>query len=221
MEKAVLPQAGDWNNYWSLDQTEKFTKVSWSKRRIIQTLQPFVKKGGRALDAGCGSGFFAKYFCDAGMTTTAVDYSKEALAIAQRLTESRVQVLQMDLVNDQLQKSFAQKFDLIFTDGLFEHFVPADQDKILKNFISVLSDRGVIVTFVPNKWSPWELIRPMFMPGIEEKPFVMKELRTLHQRNQLAVISDGGVNTFPFSFSPDQWLGRPFGMLLYVVTKKV
>jgi len=72
---------------------------------------------------------------------------------------------------------------------------------------------------VPNRWSPWELIRPMFMPDIEETPFVMQQLIDLNHRNGLKVIRYGGINTLPIRFSPDKMVGRTFGMLLYTMAK--
>jgi len=64
------------------------------------------------------------------------------------------------------------------------------------------------------------LIRPFLMPGIEEKPFVLRQLVELNHRDGLVVIEKGGVNVFPFSLSPDKFFGHLFGMLLFVVAKK-
>lgn len=220
MDKTSLPEAKDWNNFWGLEQTQKFTKVSWSKKRIMRILSKYVGGHKKALDAGCGSGFFSKYFCDQEMQTTSLDYSDEALKIATSMTNGRTQVLKRDLLSQDLSKEIDDRFDLIFTDGLFEHFSSTDQDKIMQNFVRILSKEGVIVTFVPNRWSPWELIRPFYMPGIEETPFTFKGLLDLNQRNGLFVSEKGGVNTFPFAISPDQMVGAQFGMLLYTVAQK-
>lgn len=214
-----LPEAKDWNNYWELGQTQRFTRISWSKRRIIRVLQPYICKGDAALDAGCGSGFFAQFFCESGMRTTALDYSRSALEIAGSKTRGRAKLVQADLVKEELSQKLTDKYDIIFTDGLLEHFVPADQDTIIRNLSGVLSSKGVIVTFVPNRWSPWELIRPFYMPGIKEDPFRLSELVDLNQRNHLEVLDQGGVNTLPFAFSPDAMLGSTFGMLLYTIAK--
>ena len=86
--------------------------------------------------------------------------------------------------------------------------------------MKLLADDGSLVTFVPNRWSPWELIRPFYMPGIEEAPFVLSELIELHERNGLCVIQKGGVNTLPFRLSPDKWFAEQFGMLLYTIARK-
>ena len=58
-----LPQDQDWNRFWSRRESQQFGEVSWSKRRILNVLDPYSRKGQSALDAGCGSGFFSNYFC--------------------------------------------------------------------------------------------------------------------------------------------------------------
>ncbi len=214
------PDHSHWNHFWSIDQTKKFTQVSWSKKRMMDVLSPFVRPGQTVLDAGCGSGFFSKYFCDQGMTTCSLDYSDSALNIAQKMTDGRSWILKKDLVSGSLSREIEDRFDLIFSDGLLEHFSSQDQDQIIQNFLSLLSPKGVVVTFVPNRFSPWEIIRPFYMPGIEEEPFVLNGLVDLNRRNGLKVISQGGVNTFPFAFSPDRLVGSQFGMLLYTISSR-
>ena len=216
----TTPDEKTWNRFWSREETVPFTQVSWSKRRILKVLKEFLRPGGKALDAGCGSGFFSKYFCDQSMMTVSVDHCDRALAIAAQMTGGRAKTVKADLLKEGALRETGGGFDLIFSDGLLEHFSIEDQDKILRNFLSMLAKDGCVVTFVPNRFSPWELIRPFFMPGIEETPFVLKELISLNERNHLNVIRCGGVNTFPFSFSPDGLLGASFGMLLYTVSSR-
>jgi len=58
MDKSFSTQRKDWDQYWGKDSTKRFSKISWSKRRIIKVLEPHLVPGHNALDAGCGSGFF-------------------------------------------------------------------------------------------------------------------------------------------------------------------
>ena len=183
-------------------------------------LQKYIKENGKAIDAGCGSGFFSKFFCDAGMQTWSLDFSENALNMAKSATDGRSHLVQADLVDGALSQRLQERFDVVFTDGLFEHFGQAEQDKIILNLISVLSETGVLITFVPNRWSPWELIRPFYMPGIEEKPFILQELLNLSERNGMKVLETGGINTLPFRYSPDDLVGRLWGMLLFTVARK-
>ena len=214
------PQSCDWNNFWQNKQVSDFAQASWSKKRIIWTIAPFLKSGLKVLDAGCGSGFFSKYFCDSGLQVFSLDYAQQALTMAQVITKNRAKTIKEDLLVPNLASRLTEKFDVIFSDGLFEHFSLNAQGTIMQNLISVLSPRGIVVTFVPNRWSPWELIRPFFMPGIEETPFVLKDLVSLHERNQLTILQKGGVNVFPFKISPDKIFGGTFGMLLYTIARK-
>lgn len=219
MNRLALPQAGDWNHFWEANTNKRLGHVSWSKKRILNVIQPFVVRGKSALDAGCGSGFFSKYFCDEGMDTTSLDYSQQALLMTKDITAARSNIIQADLLNPEIVNEIPQKFNFIFSDGLFEHFSDDDQNIIMLNFKRLLNKDGVIVVIVPNKYSPWELIRPIFMPGIKEEPFTMNQLLNLNKRNGLVVLNNGGINVIPVVLSPDKLLGRYFGMLLFTIAK--
>jgi len=216
--KLALPNAGDWNRFWETNKVS--SRPSWSKRRILDIIQPYAVRGLSAMDAGCGSGFFAKYFCDEGMHTTALDYSAQALAMTQEMTQSKATIVQADLTNPDITGEITTRFDLIFSDGLLEHFSGDDQNLIMLNLKKLLKENGVLISFVPNRYSPWELIRPYFMPGIKEDPFTMKQLIDLNKKNALLILRSGGVNTLPIAFSPDGILGPSWGMLLYTIAKK-
>ena len=213
-------QKNDWEKFWTQDQRSGKGEVSWSKQRLTELLDRYVKKDQRVLDAGCGSGFFSRYFCQKGMLTVALDFSEKALLKVCQLTEKKVEGIKADLLNDQLTQIFPKPFDLIFSDGLLEHFEPDEQKKIVANLLSVLGPQGLLVTIVPNRYSPWQLIRPFYMPGIKEKPFTLKLLEKIYLSNGLKIIESGGLNVLPFHFSPDRYLGKNFGMLLFAIGKK-
>lgn len=213
------PQSSDWNHFWTSRSQGHLKGASWSKRRIIRVIEPFLKNKNNILEAGCGSGFFSKYFCDLGFNTFSLDYSDKALKITRDLTKGRSKILKYDLLITPLAEKITQRFDVVFSDGLLEHFNRQEQNQILQNLKSVLISDGILMTFVPNRWSPWELIRPIFMPGIGETPFVLSRLIALHRQNDFAVLSAGGINTIPVPFSPDRLLGKYFGMLLYAIAQ--
>lgn len=213
------PASVDWDRFWAASRKPP-EAVSWSKKRILGVLQPFISKGKKVLDAGCGSGFFSKHFIDAELQVVSCDYSDEALAMTRALTGGRSRVIKLDMLSPQFVERVPEKFDLIFSDGLLEHFTARQQEQILGHLRGCLSEKGVLATFVPNRRSPWQLIRPAFMPGIHEEPFTLKQLAALHREKDLQLLETGGINTFPFAFSPDKLLGRYFGMLLYVIAQK-
>lgn len=209
-----------WENFWQKSSAPEAKSVSWSKRRVLFILEMYLADKRQVVDAGCGSGFYSAFFCDKGIKTVSLDYSESALRLTKVATSGRANLVQVDLLKQSLTELVPGKADMIFTDGLFEHFSREQQDHILRNFSSVLSERGLIITVVPNRWSPWQLIRPLMMPGIEEKPFTLQGLIDLNLRNDLTVVAQGGLNTFPFRFSPEGCVAAGLGMLLYTVAKR-
>lgn len=207
-----------WNNFWKLNKNSRFTQKSWSKIRMMNLLDGIVEKNMNILDAGCGSGFFSYYFISKKCNVYSVDYSDDALKITRKLTNNKsFAYLKEDLLSLEFGRKYAEKFDIIFSDGLLEHFSESNQKIIMDNFIKAKKKDGIITTFVPNKFSWWEIIRPIFMPGISEKPFIMKNLKKLH--NKLEIIKTGGINVLPLAFSPDNFLGSKLGMILFIFAK--
>lgn len=210
------PEPGDWDSFW---QNSVLTeKPSWSKRRICRILQNQIRPGMRVLDAGSGSGFFSAWFLKQDCRTTALDFSESALELTRRTTQGMCGAyIKDDITDSEMPGRMAQKFDIIFSDGLFEHFEPEKQDAIVKNMAHLLEPGGLIVTFVPNLWTPWTLLRPFLMKGIDEKPFTIGSLRELYERNSFRITSCGGINCLPIKYSPDSLLGSRFGMLVYCI----
>lgn len=213
-------QVPSWNNFWKGTNIGPNSKISWSKKRIINLFSPQVIPENWVLDAGCGSGFFSNFFAESGMRVVALDNSEVALQACKKLCKNDIECLNEDLLDQNLGKNLKNKFDLIFSDGLLEHFNLRNQRTILKNFSEMLKPGGRIVTLVPNKFSPWQLIRPFMMPGIIEFPMTLKQLVRLNRLCHLKILSEGGLNVLPISFSPEKLLGRSLGMLLYTVSTK-
>ena len=205
-----------WGRYWQKKDVAKILKGSWAKKRIVGVIDDYVQKEFKVLDAGCGSGFFSRYFLSKGCQVYALDYSEEALRLTQTITEHKCKCyLKRDLRDEALAEEFTKGFDLIFTDGLLEHFPRGEQRRILNNLIKMKKDEGIIATFVPNRFCIWSLLRPLFMPKIEETPSTLSELIRLH--SNLTILCSGGVNVLPFRFSPEKYLGRYLGLLLFVI----
>jgi 2-polyprenyl-3-methyl-5-hydroxy-6-metoxy-1,4-benzoquinol methylase len=185
---------------------------------MMKVLNRYITKGMSVLDAGCGSGFFSEYFLSKGCSVYSLDHSAQALAVTRERTKNKCTAyLERDLTDEKLSVEYTAKFDVVFTDGLLEHFNATEQDRILSIFKKIKKPDGKIATFVPNAWTWWTLVRPFFMPGIYEKPFVSSGLKNMHTRNGYRVMEDGGINVLPFKWSPESFLGKSFGMLLFCV----
>lgn len=203
-----------WDHFWSAKGSARFARKSWSKIRIMRILDGIAREGMEVLDAGCGSGFFSTYFLDKGCRVWALDYSETSLEITRKNTQNRCQdYLKEDLFQPDWKRPFQNKFDLIFSDGLFEHFSEEGQRRLMECFRSLKKRNGIVATFVPNRYSGWQFVRPLIMPGIREVPFTPSKLIQLHLG--MHVLKTGGLNVLPLRFSPEKLLGSQWGMILY------
>lgn len=204
-----------WEDFWRRNGGRH--AYSWAKERILAILSDYVRPGISVLDAGCGTGFFSSYFISKGCGTYSLDYSKTALSITKKVTDYKAEMyIESDILDEDILSKTGTKFDLIFTDGVLEHYSNKERDKIVISMNALKKDDGYIINFVPNTISFWSVIRPFYI-DIEENPFMINELLTLHKRNGLNVIASGGINVLPFRFSPEKMFGRYCGMLLYCV----
>ncbi len=220
LSRSVLSRGdshGLWDDFWAGHNTKDLD--SWAKRRILKILSLYIKPGTNILDAGSGSGFFSSYFISRNCSTYSMDYSLKALSFTKDVTRNKSKMyLKADILNKDSFSELGVKFDIIFTDGLLEHYSRDEQEEIIKNMRDMKKENGYIINFVPNRFSFWSLVRPFFI-RIKETPFSMSGFLDLHKRSGLSVVSYGGISVLPFRFSPERLLGKYAGMLFYCVAK--
>lgn len=119
----------------------------------IATLVP----AGRVLDLGCGRGELAYFFAERGYEVTAIDYSEDAIALAQSVFQSAPPEIQQrvtfrceSVVTAQLQ---AGEYDLAIASDLIEHLSPQEVEQLYRQVQRWLKPTGLFVlhTF-PNLW---------------------------------------------------------------------
>ena len=205
-----------WDDFWGRRKGKGHD--SWAKRRVAGILSRYIEPGMDVLDMGCGAGFFSAYFISRGCNVYSMDYSEKALSMAKDITGCRAKMyINGDILDADVFAGIEAKFDIIFTDGLLEHYSGPRQDRIISKMKAVKKEKGHIINFAPNRFSLWSIVRP-FVMDIKERPFTMSGFIDLHRRNGLEVISSGGINVLPLKISPEGLLGRYFGMLFYCVS---
>lgn len=117
-----------------------------------------VKKGEKALDAGCGTGNYSIELSKKGAVTTGFDSSPDMLALA--IAKARKEGLAINFIQaDALEISALPDgyFDLVVSTGML-CFIK-EREKALAELRRVLKPGGRLVVGVLNKRSPWAVLR--------------------------------------------------------------
>ena len=136
-----------YNKVYIKGEKKHFTikRESNSLSEIKEVLKQISWKGKKVLDVGCGTGLFAYNAAKRGAFVLGIDFSTEAIDIANsQYTHKNLKFQSMD-VNE-----IKEKFDVIVSNGTLEHM--DDPLKSLKLFKKHLTKNGCIITTSPN-WS--------------------------------------------------------------------
>ena len=113
----------------------------------LKILELFSWKGKKVIDVGCGTGLFAYLAAKKGAEVTGIDFSEQAIKLAQRNHSHRKLHFKKMNVNE-----LKGKFDVIVSIGTLEHVdKPLDS---LKFFKKHLSPNGKIIITSPNWTNP-------------------------------------------------------------------
>jgi ubiquinone/menaquinone biosynthesis C-methylase UbiE len=131
-----------WDEFWHggelLHNLFKLTPTYRRIKKIFNGLD--LPAGARILDVGCGSGKLARFWRQQGGDVVGLDISDEALAFTHGKGVAAVK-------GDVRKLPFTDgEFDLVYSDGLLEHF--PDPDAVLAELFRV--SRGVVFNLVPR-----------------------------------------------------------------------
>lgn len=173
---------------WGWDTPDEFIRsqgrnlrprIRYSMR--IADLSP----GMYVLDVGCGRGEVVLSCARRGIQALGVDYSKEAISIAQRAkaAHNTEQQKRMKFICDDIEKiEFNESFDRIFMLDLIEHLNDRELSKLFSVCAGLLKPNGVLIIHtLPNKWLyeiTYRILR-LFMPRLPPNPRTKKE-RAIH-----------------------------------------
>ena len=144
--------SGTWGDFY--DPTMTFSNYNFLVRKQ-HVLDLFDKRGGRFLDAGCGTGDFLPDLLARGDEVCAVDFAEEMIEqAARRLGGSGHRARVRFSVGDVCNLEFpAEHFDGIIGVGLIEYLT--DYNAAFKEMFRVLKPGGILVVTVPNIVSPF------------------------------------------------------------------
>ncbi len=141
---------GDWDGYWraSAETAGQLTSVD---RALLATLREWCGNPAERsfLEAGSGSGKISCVLAAEGADASLVDLSREALDLSREVfrgssvpaTFVRGSILDLPF-ND-------EGFDVVWNEGVVEHFDRAARMRIVKEMARVCRPEGWVITFAP------------------------------------------------------------------------
>lgn len=117
-----------------------------SYRRLLRFVQERMKAGGKLIDVGAASGDFVKMAVDEGIDAIACDYSREALAYAEK--HYKLKTLQSPAEKIDAPD---ESFDVVTMFHTIEHL--PDPVGVLREMHRILRPEGLILLETPN-YSP-------------------------------------------------------------------
>lgn len=162
----------DWDRYWSLKSYKR--KLIEILRRIYflrvftREIISIAKWDSLILEAGCGSGTYVRYLNHRGFRCLGIDLSQRSIEFAR----NKVDVHHL-LIGDIKNLPFKSKvFDIVFNQGVMEHFSDDDFRYILKE-LSRVSNKVVII--VPSFLSLFRIYDPI-KDDLHKRYFSKKDL---------------------------------------------
>lgn len=109
---------------------------------------------GRALDLGCGRGELSIALAAQGRAVTSIDYSPDAIALAESARAAAGPSLQIDFVCDDLVAAPLEGFyQAVVAADVVEHLAPEELDKLYERVAEHLATEGLFVVHTfPNSW---------------------------------------------------------------------
>jgi SAM-dependent methyltransferase len=188
--------SADWDRLWKRDV---FAWVKPRNREELQTRQHYVEwvtqlmagidfRGLSSAELGCGTGLVSRGLHDRHGFSSGllVDFSAEAIKLATQNARNRnIRVVHADL----LTWETGQRFDLVFSIGLIEHFLGEALDAVVRKHAALLKPGGHVLIIVPRRSFFWPVLK-LFnaAQGIREEALRGRNLVALCERAGLKVI---------------------------------
>jgi len=196
----------NWDEIW-----KDFKGLNWFGRRLKKEERKVLKKileeiklpkEAKVIDVGCGSGFTLSFFREFGYKNSiGIDNSKNSLKVCEKFFNFK-KGKDIFFMNARNIKFPDNSFDLVFSDGLLEHF--EDFTDIAKEFCRI--SKSWILLFQPNQTSFFGKIRRFeenFIRVSWEKEYLYKK------ENYVKVFYKFGfklVNSGEINFNEVMWL---------------
>ena len=202
---------GHWQRFWEQADRLELDDVYGTDGRMVREItgiydgDPAGLRGRRILEVGAGTGRDAVALAAAGAQVLTIDYVPGSLGLTLKAAaQARADV--SAVCGDGLAMPFADgSFDVVFHQGLLEHFRPAQAEALLKENIRVLKKGGLLLVDVPQRYHIYTVIKHALIAVDKwfagwEREFSVAELRTIMTQLGLEPIHTYGEWMYPSLF---------------------
>ena len=187
-----------WDDYWkqySISKAERWM-IGERHAKLMSWIDRLGGGPKSVVEIGCGFGSNIRRIRDerTDVETHALDFSETSV---ERIRGAVDEVHRADCQATGLPDG---RFDFIYSSGLMEHF--RDEGPFLREMYRILRPGGLMTTFVPARWSLWQVYQfAHFGNRIHgyEKAYTMRGLKRTVRREGWVVEDEFGLD--PFSFN--------------------
>jgi len=194
----------NWESFWK-SKTDVHDVYS-NADRILRNLSAVTDfKGKYVLEVGAGTGRDSFCLVKLGAEVVQLDYVESSLAIIRSLSDRegiRVHIVQ----GDAFSLPFPDlTFDVVFHQGLLEHFREDDAQKLLSENVRVLKKGGFLLVDVPQRYHVYTIIKHILIFFRHwfagwEREFSVRELKGILRAHGLTLVRSYGEWMYPSLF---------------------
>jgi ubiquinone/menaquinone biosynthesis C-methylase UbiE len=172
----------NWDTFW--EEKSNLDQVYANSDRIRRNLVRYMDLQGKSiLEVGAGTGRDSAYMLSDGARLFLLDYSRNSLSLICKALPSMAGVNPVGA--DAFRMPFADaSFDVVFHQGLLEHFRKPEAAALLRENIRVLKSGGLLIVDVPQRWHLYTIVKH-FLIALNawfagwEREFSVRELKQL------------------------------------------
>jgi 2-polyprenyl-3-methyl-5-hydroxy-6-metoxy-1,4-benzoquinol methylase len=120
-------------------------------KELVKLIESGKIKPCKAIDIGCGEGFYSIYLASKGFDVLGVDISENAIKYAKENAASRgvnVRFIAMDIAN---MEQLKEKFDFVLEWAIMHHIMPPKSRKYIEDIRKILKKGGKYLSVCFNE----------------------------------------------------------------------